>query len=176
MTLIRQENKPMPSAFEQNLTKIVNDTKTYKAQLAKIPADVKAKDSNYRNALSMIYEAQKAITELKGEIKKGTKNAVDDMKKWQANYPKIFARMKPISDEIAKLKKSLSDFLDDVKDAQKKAEQLNKDAAKSAMTDIKTAAAQLKQVLADLKTIAEGIGKQVQALNDLPKEPNGVFV
>jgi hypothetical protein len=31
-------------------------------------------------------------------------------------------------------------------------------------------------VLADLKTIAEGIGKQVQALNDLPKEPNGVFV
>jgi chromosome segregation ATPase len=166
----------MPSTFEQNLTQVVNDTKNYKAQLAKIPADVKAKDSNYRNCISMIYEAQKAITDLKADIKKGAKNAVEDMKKWQANYPKIYARLKPVSGEVAKLKKSLGDLLDDVKEAQKKAEQLNKDAARSAMENVKEALAQLKAVMADLKTIAEGVSKQLGLLNDLPKEPNGVFV
>jgi chromosome segregation ATPase len=165
----------MPSAFEQNLTKLVNDTKNYKAQLAKIPADVKAKDSNYRNCVSMIYEAQKAITDLKADIKKGTKNAVEDMKKWQANYPKIYARLKPVSDEVAKLKKSLNDLLDDVKEAQKKAEQLNKDAGRSAMAEVNEALAQLKSVVADLKTIAAGVAKQLGFLEDLPKEPNGVF-
>jgi len=47
----------MPSTFEQNLTKVANDTKGYKTEYAKMPSAVKAKDSNYRNALAMIYEA-----------------------------------------------------------------------------------------------------------------------
>jgi chromosome segregation ATPase len=166
----------MPSAFEQNLTKVVNDTKGYKAEFAKIPGALKTKDGNYRNVISMIYEAQKAITDLKDQIKKGSKTAVEEMKKWQANYPKIFARLKPCTEEIAKLKKSLADLKDDVVKAQKTAEQLNKDAGRSAMADVKTASAQVKAVLADLKSIADGIGKQIQALADLPKEPNGVFV
>ena len=167
----------MPSTFEQNLTKVVNDTKGYKAGYTKLPADVKAKDSNYRNIISMIYEAQKAITELKDQIKKGTsKTAVDDMKKWQKNYPTIFGRLKPCTTEIAKLKKTLGDLKKDVGDTQKTADQLNKDAGRSAMQDVKTAAAQLKTVLTDLKTLATGIDKQIQLLSDLPKEPSGVFV
>jgi uncharacterized phage infection (PIP) family protein YhgE len=166
----------MPSAFEQSLTKIVNDTKNYKAEFAKVPPAVKAKDSNYRNAVAMIYEAQKAITELKEQIKKGSKTAVEDMKKWQANYPKIFARMKPCCDEVATLKKSVDGLKDNVTKAQKTAEQLNKDAARSAMGDVKTAAAQLKTVLADLKSLADGLNKQAGFLTELPKPPNGVFV
>ncbi len=166
----------MPSAFEQNLTKLVKDTTTYKTQYAKYHPDVKTKDNTYRTIIAMIYEAQKAITDLKAEIKKGSAKAVEEMKKWQPNYPKIFARLKPVSDDIAKLKKSLSDLKDDVAAAQKTAEQLNKDAARSAMADVKTAAEQIKTVLADLKTLSEKIGKQLAFLNELPKEPNGVFV
>jgi chromosome segregation ATPase len=166
----------MPSAFEQNLTKVVNDVKTYKTQFAKVPGDVKAKDSNYRNAVSMIYEAQKAITELKDQIKKGSKTAVDDMKKWQANYPKIFARLKPCTDDVTSLKKNLDGLKDNVSKAQKTAEQLNKDAGKSAMTDVAKAAAQLKTALTELKSVADGIEKQIRFLTELPKPPNGVFV
>jgi chromosome segregation ATPase len=176
MTLLEVETT-MPSTFEQTLTKVVNDTKGYKSDYAKLPSDVKAKDSNYRNIISMIYEAQKAITELKDQIKKGTsKTAVDDMKKWQKNYPTIFARLKPCTTEIAKLKKTLADLKQDIGTTQKSADQLNKDAARSAMGDVKTAATQLKTVAADLKTLATGIDKQIQLLSDLPKEPNGVFV
>jgi chromosome segregation ATPase len=166
----------MPSTFEQNLTKVVNDTKNIKTEYAKMPAAVKAKDSNYRNALSMIYEAQKTITELKDQIKKGSKTAIDEMKKWQANYPKIFARMEPCTTEVTKLKKDLDDLKGDVSKAQKTADQLNKDAGKSAMSDIKTATAQLKTLLADLKSLSDGIDKQLDFLTGLPKPPNGVFV
>ncbi|HTX38758.1 MAG TPA: hypothetical protein VME43_27215 [Bryobacteraceae bacterium] len=166
----------MPSTFEQNLTKIANDTKGFKTDYAKLPSDVKAKDTTYRTVISMIYEAQKAITELKGQLKKGSKTAVDDMKKWQGNYPKIYARLKPCTQEIGKLKTSLEELKQDVIKAQKTAEQLNKDAARSAMGDVKTAAAQLKTVTADLKTLSDGITKQLQLLADLPKEPDGVFV
>jgi len=167
----------MPSAFEQTLSKTVSDVKGYQAEYAKVPPAVKAKDSNYRNVISMIYEAQKAITELKAEIKKGTsQTAVDDMKKWQANYPKIFARLKPCTDDVDKLKKSIDDLKDDVVKAQKTADQLNKDAGKAAMTDVKTAAATLKTLLTDIKTLSTNIDKQKQFLTDLPKAPNGVFV
>lgn len=166
----------MPSAFEQNLTKVVNETKAYKAEFAKLPPAVKAKDSNYRNALSMIYEAQKTIKELKEQIQKGSKTAVDEMKKWHANYPKIAERMKPCIDEIGKLKKGLEELKGDVVKAQKTADQLNKDAGRSAMIDVKAAATQLKTVLADLKTIGEGIEKQLRLLAELPKAPNPVFV
>jgi uncharacterized phage infection (PIP) family protein YhgE len=166
----------MPSAFEQNLTKIVTETKGYKAEYTKLPSALKVKDGNYRNVISMIYEAQKAITELKEQIKKGKQGAVDEMKKWHASYPKIFARLKPCVDEIAKLKKSLDELKAGVAKAYKTAEQLNKDAARSAMGDVKTAAAQLKTVLADLKALADGIEKQLRLISELPKAPAGVFV
>jgi chromosome segregation ATPase len=147
-----------------------------KAEFAKAPAAVKAKDGNYRNAVSMIYEAQKAITDLKDQIKKGSQTAVEEMKKWQANYPKIFARMQPCCDDVAGPQKSLDGLKTDVSKAQKTAEQLNKDAARSAMGDVQKAAAQLKTVLADLKSLADGIDKQARFLSELPKVPNGVFV
>jgi chromosome segregation ATPase len=166
----------MPSTFEQNLTKIVNDTKACKAEYAKMPAAVKSKDNNYRNAVAMVFDAQDAITKLKAEIKKGDAKAVEEMKKWQPNYPKIFARIKPCMDEIVTLKKALSDLGADVDKAKKTADQLNKDAARSAMSDVKTAATQLKTVLADLKSVSDGIDKQVELLSSVPKEPNGVFV
>jgi chromosome segregation ATPase len=166
----------MPSTLDQNVTKIVNDIKTYQARLAKMPSDVKAKDSNYRNCVSMIYEAQKAITDLKGDIKKGAKNAVEDMKKWQANYPKIYARLKPVSDEVDKLKKSLKDLSDDVQELQKRAEKVNKDASRSGTGDLAEVTKTFKEINADLKKLAEGVAKQLSFLTELPKEPNGVFV
>jgi hypothetical protein len=44
------------------------------------------------------------------------------------------------------------------------------------MTEVNKTAAQIKTLLADLKTLNANIDKQVQFLNDLPKAPNGVFV
>jgi chromosome segregation ATPase len=166
----------MPSTFEQTLTKVVNDTNAYKTEYSKLPAAVKAKDNNYRNAVSMIYEAQQIITGLKDQIKKGSQTAIEDMKKWQANYPKVFARIQPCADEVAKLKKDLDDLKTDVFKAQKTADQLNQEAARSAMQDVRAAATQLKTVLADLKTLAAAIDKQLDFLSGLPKAPNGVFV
>jgi seryl-tRNA synthetase len=166
----------MASTFEQNLTKVVNDTKTCKTEYAKMPAAVKSRDNNYRNAVAMVFDAQDHITRLKKEIKEGNPKAVEEMKKWQPNYPKIFARIKPCMDEIVKLKKELSDLGSDVDKAKKTADQLNKDAARSAMGDVKAAATQLKTVLADLKSVSDGIDKQIELLSTVPNEPKGVFV
>jgi hypothetical protein len=42
--------------------------------------------------------------------------------------------------------------------------------------DAKTAGAHLKTVIAELKSIADGIDKQLGFLADLPKAPSGVSV
>src|SRR5579863_7296443 len=100
----------MPSTFEINLTKAAGDTKTYKTKYDTLKAEVKARAGNYENDVAMIYAAQDQIRELKQKIQKNDFTVLDEMKKWQANYPAIYARMKPASDEVAKLKKSLADL------------------------------------------------------------------
>jgi uncharacterized phage infection (PIP) family protein YhgE len=165
----------MPSTFETNLTKLVTDVKTYKIQY-EATKGVKTKDTTYRTCVSMVYEAQKAITELKAAIQKGTKGAVDDMKKWQTNYPKIFKTFETAQADVAKTKKALADLQEDVTKSQKTAVQLNKDAGKSAMTDVKAAAADLKDVSTALQTLADGLKKKIASLEELPKAPSGVFV
>jgi chromosome segregation ATPase len=165
----------MPSPFETNLTKLVKDVKTYTTQY-EATKGVKTKDTTYRTCVAMVYEAQKAITELKAAIQKNTKGAVDDMKKWQTNYPKIFKTFETAQADVVKTKTALTDLQEDVTKAQKTAVQLNKDAGKSAMSDIKQAAEDLKGVTAAIQTLADGLKKKIASLEELPKAPKGVFV
>jgi chromosome segregation ATPase len=164
----------MPSAFETNLVKLDKETKSLETQYGTMKG-VKAKDTTYRTCVAMVYEAQKAITELKAAIQKNTKGAVDDMKKWQTNYPRIFKTFETAQADVEKTKKALTDLQDDVSQAQKTVVQLNKDIGKSAIADINAALADLKDLTTRLKTLADGVTKKIASLDELPKAPKGVF-
>lgn len=162
----------MPSTFETNLSKAVETCQALKTQFAKLVPEVKAKSGNYDNAVSMFWASKDHIKELEEEIKKGKNaKAPEDLKKWKDNHPKIFSRVKPATDEIQKLKKTATDLRTGVFALQKTVEQLNKDAARSAMADVMKANAALKALATDLKALAEGIAKQVTILDGLPKAP-----
>ena len=51
------------------------------------------------------------------------------------------------------------------------AEQLNKEAARAAMTDVIKANAALKTLTSDLKALLDGVTKQVDIVDGLPKAP-----
>ncbi len=93
----------MPSAFEIDVDKALDASKTLTAALVALAANVKTHAGNYDNACNMFYASEDQIKELKEKVKKDPK-AAPELKKWQDNHPKIGARVKTEHAEVEKLR------------------------------------------------------------------------
>ncbi len=162
----------MPSTLEINVGKAETAYKTLNSSLTKLQADVKTYSTNYDNAVSMYWASLDQIKDLEKKVQGGKDpKAPAELQKWKTNQPQLAAKVKPLYQQVVKLKEGTAQAKKSAEVVQKTVEGLNKDAARAAMDDVKKTASTLKDITAGAKMALTVSTKLYTTMDQLPKCP-----
>jgi len=164
----------MASAFETKVSQAVAAYNKLKAELYKLDIEVNKQCTNYEQINGALWEGNDIIKKLESTVKgakdsKAKTDAEAELKSAVETRTKMAVKLKTIQGEIKKLEAGAGQAKNSTLVVQKTVDTLNKEAARSAMADVKATAATLKKLVADVKAAVEKADSLKAALTSLAK-------